>query len=495
MSKTYSITVFDVTDEQELKEIFYSEMKIVSNNPVYTNYTLKDKNNHVMNIIKNKILNLSRQMYIPDITERIQSKKDDDIKREYDTLLKSRNDENQTEKQPIPKELATSIQDNAMTDQEINDRIKQYENSRLFSDIETKKVSNNDDPKEIYNIEPSTKLDINNKINDTIKEYVIPLPKFITRNNYISINSNDRDWSIHKYRYQYVVEFSSQKSNSILNSPKNIENIKVNYVTIPSEICERRTYRYVPKLQYQHDFDFQYPYIILRIDELPSNYDGTNNVVRNCFCKLLFDKTYKTPNGRGYTVLKTMQDESISFKPNRMPVIQQLTFSFLKPNGALFNDSVDDYELFKIEYEAFNPHYLKIFINKYFDKNEFYIGDHITIKNFTMNNENSNIKSPKLVEFINKKEGHDILELGQPNNDGFYNSFYILAPGYIDQYKGELCEDIEIIEALNSYNSDINWNSVKTTCGDIINTSLQNTISMKFTVCIPDSTTAIPKHI
>ena len=100
MSKTYSITVFDVTDEQELKEIFYSEMKIVSNNPVYTNYTLKDKNNHVMNIIKNKILNLSRQMYIPDITERIQSKKDDDIKREYDTLLKSRNDENQTENNP-----------------------------------------------------------------------------------------------------------------------------------------------------------------------------------------------------------------------------------------------------------------------------------------------------------------------------------------------------------------------------------------------------------
>jgi hypothetical protein len=207
----------------------------------------------------------------------------------------------------------------------------------------------------------------------------------------------------------------------------------------------------------------------------------------------MFDKTYRTPSGRGYTLLKPMQDEKIVFYPNRLANIQQLSLSFLKPNGTLFNNSIDDYLIFKIEHEAFNPIYLKIVVDKFFDKNEFYLGDHVNIKKFTLD-QKKDIQSTRLMEFINRYEGHDIVEIGKPNDEGYYNSFYVLAPGTINQKLGTMKEDQDIIDALNTYNTNINWLLVKNTSGEIINTSLQNVVSIKMTVNVPDSTQSFDKN-
>jgi len=159
----------------------------------------------------------------------------------------------------------------------------------------------------------------------------------------------------------------------------------------------------------------------------------------------------------------------------------------------LFNNSIDDYLIFKIEHESFNPLYLKIVVDKFFDKNEFFPGDHVNIRNFVIN-KNKDVPTIRLLEFVNRYEGHDVVEIGKPNDDGYYNSFYVVAPGIINQKMGTLKEDAEIIDALNIYNSGINWLLVTDTCGEIINTSLQNVISMKMTVNIPDSTQSINSY-
>jgi len=495
MNKNYTINMDYVVDDQQLKEFFYNEMLTISNNHTFDSSSLKDKNNHVMNIVKSRVLKLKKQG-----PELMTSVKDTNFTKDFDNLLKARNDENSPAVHKLPSELESAIVNNDLNEFEMNQKLKEYQNTRdinnrLLSSIEINKMNGSiPDPNELYKalaIPPPVPQD-EHSTNKEIK-YIIPAPKYIKNDIYISINGADRDWHSDRLRYKYVVDFSSKKDNSISNTPRNIEMFKVSCVMIPAEICERKHDRCNPKLQFQHDFDFQYPYIMLRIDEFPSNYDGTNSNVRNCFCKLLFDKTYKTPNGRGYTLLKPMQDEKIVFFPNTLSTLQQLSLSFLKPNGTLFNNSIDDYLIFKIEHESFNPLYLKIVVDKFFDKNEFFPGDHVNIRNFVIN-KNKDVPTIRLLEFVNRYEGHDVVEIGKPNDDGYYNSFYVVAPGIINQKMGTLKEDAEIIDALNIYNSGINWLLVTDTCGEIINTSLQNVISMKMTVNIPDSTQSINSY-
>lgn len=487
MNKAYAITVEEIMNNQELKEAFYHEMVTLSKNDSFKNHSIKDKNNYVMNILKHRILNMQREN-IPEITEKMSSIKDTpNLMKDFDSLVNSRNNDFKYEKPSVPSQLTQTISDIGMNETEMMSKIKSLD-KRLASNIEISeeldkqsKVSNN---KKIYeSLLIKTNDNQNSSKDSTIKEYVLPKPKSTSKEIYLSINSVDRDWKVYKMRYNYVVNFSSKNDNAIVNCPKNIESIKVTSITIPAEICEKRTYRNVPKICFQHDFDFQYPYVILRIDELPSIYEGTNKNVRNCFCKLGFDKTYRTPNGRGYTVLKAIQDEKLVFYPNVLPNIQKLTFSILKPNGTLFNNSQDDYQLFKIEYEQFNPLHLKVICNKYFDKNEFYLLDHIIIKNYQL--EESSIDLKRFVQFVNRDEGHDIVELGQPNDEGYYNSFYILAPGTINQNIGSLTEDMDAINALVKYNESRLWDQIISN-GEIINGTLQNVIHMKFSTNVPD---------
>lgn len=490
MNKNYTINVDYVVDDQQLKEFFYSEMVTISNNNAFDSHSLKETNNHVMNIVKSRVLKMKRQA-----PELMTSVKDKNFAKEFDNLIKTRSEETNNVVPKLPSELSPTVIENNVSESEMNLKLKEYETTRdigdrLISSIEINKINSSPDPNELYKqLAMTTKSDNKDSLNtpSTIKEYVIPAPKYISNEIYISINGADRDWHTDRLRYKYVVDFSSKKDNSIGNTPRNIEMFKVSSVMIPAEICERGHCRSIPKLQFQHDFDFQYPYIMLRIDEFPSNYDGTNSNVRNCFCKLLFDKTYRTPNGRGYTLLKPMQDEKIVFYPNRLASLQHMSLSFLKPNGTLFNNSIDDYMIFKVEHEAFNPMYLKVVVDKFFDKNEFYLGDHVNVRKFTLDKK-IDVQSLRLVEFMNRYEGHDIVEIGKPNDDGYYNAFYILAPGTINQKLGTMKEDQDIIDALNSYNTEINWLLVNTTCGEIINTSLQNVVSMKMNVIVPDAT-------
>jgi hypothetical protein len=267
--------------------------------------------------------------------------------------------------------------------------------------------------------------------------------------------------------------------------------LSVGRVVIPEEIVEKTSVTNQSlKPFFNHDFNFAYPYLILRIDEFNDVYDGTNDTVRKGFSKLIYEQSYKAPNGRGYIILKPIQKEKKKFYPTPLSSIGKLSISLLKPNGDVLNTSSDSYKLFKVEYEQFNSHYLKIVTDVYFDKNEFFVGDEVLLQghNMTVLNNMNDFDVQKFNEFINRKEGHEIKQIGGANDSGFYRSFYIQAPGYFDRVNGQYVLDSGLINNLNEYNSQIDFCDPNTpTNGRVLNNSLQHTISLKLDTIVDDA--------
>jgi hypothetical protein len=305
-----------------------------------------------------------------------------------------------------------------------------------------------------------------------------------TQYKYLTINGFDRDWTnaMQKKRFSYSIDFSQLNNNY-----RNITSIKFSKLIIPNEIIEFKSVMNMPKFVHHHDHKLAYPYLLFQVNEIGDMCDGFSQQVQKSFAQFVYDKSYKCPNGRGYIILVPAQDETKVFYPQSLSSIQRLTFSILKPNGTLFNNNKDDYNVFKVEYEHYNTLYIKIVTDKYFDKNEFFIGDSILVTDYIMYpplapapSHPSHCGSVSaadysiMAEFVNRPEGHEIVQLGEANDNGFYRSFYVLAPCELDQSIGKLVVKKELVEALKEYNKL----SMPRVQGAIINTSLQSVISM-----------------
>jgi hypothetical protein len=325
---------------------------------------------------------------------------------------------------------------------------------------------------------------------------------------YITINGFDRDWTMQKRRCNYSIDFTRLSTNY-----KNIASIKFTRLIIPNEVIENRTLMNsssMPKFVNHHDQKLAYPYLLLQVDEISDLCDGISQQVQKSFAQFIYKTSYKCPNGRGYVIMVPAQDETKVFYPQSLSAIQRLTFSIMKPNGTLFNNNNDDYNIHKIEYELYNGLYIKIVTDKYFDKNEFYMGDSIQMSGYTMNanaNANANINTgtsatlqicdihPRqqpssvttdvraMTEFVNRSQGHEIVQLGEANDNGFYRSFYVLGPCVLDQNVGKLVIEKTLVDSLKEYN--LLYPPIHTS-GSIINVSLQNVISMTMGVDVAD---------
>jgi hypothetical protein len=320
------------------------------------------------------------------------------------------------------------------------------------------------------------------------KEFTVipknPISKKIEK--YLSINSSDRNWLIQPNRYEYSVDFlaNKDKTNCMQNRYRNIESLAVSKVIIPDEIIQ---FNDPIKSSFNYEFTFAYPYLILSIDEFHDVYDGTNDAVRKAFCTLAFDKAYKGQNGRGYVVLKPIQKEVKYFYPAFLSSLNKLSISILKPNGSLFNSSADSYNILKILYDNSNPNFLEITTDSYFDKNEFYIGDFILIKNYLMTQLSVFQNTADILSFnnyINNPLGFEITLLGTANVNGYYNIFNINAPGNFNKSIGQYQVNTNLINCLTNYNNQISTPVIN---GNIMNSSLQNSIAMKVKVVVDDA--------
>ncbi len=631
MLDTYDFDIYkDAKKTSNIRKLIYDIMVDINNQYYHSNNTsMKDMNNITLNYARdyfkenyrltkaNKVnmrsLDRDQDAYGPRILITDQLKPTPTFRKSVDDEYKSVEDARRQEvekrtPQTFEEIAGKSINDTAFDPDEFMKRVNELEQkrdlppiqdlseisqTRFQQDIQQPNALENMDPKAFYqmtqnvNSQDSANADVSQTI--TLRQELVPPPsaKTMLISKYLSVNGFDRNWLVDKNRFNFRVDFS-YGTNSMQERYRNIKSIQVSRVIIPMEIDEVQSITNIPKSFYNYGFSFSFPYIMLNISEFGDIYDGTNDAVRRCFSKLIFDKCYKAPNGRGYLILQPMQSEKKIFYPAPLSSLSKLSISLTRPNGQLFNHSKDEYRIFKIEHDMINRHLLKVVTDKYFDKNEFYKGDTILMKNFelkqipiqvtnannwmtirnTITNSNSMITIPSgsynnpqdiavaltsassnqfntiyneqnrgftftfvqpheigwssnsplwsvlgftnsnslgsvitssqpinvlkdtyirdLNGFINKNEGHEILEMGQPNDTGFYRNFYIHAPGEFDINCGKYIPDSNLIGDLNIYNNNIDWNSQSNMNGDVLNTSLQCILSFSLEQVIAD---------
>lgn len=260
---------------------------------------------------------------------------------------------------------------------------------------------------------------------------------------YIVINGFDRDWITQKKRYNWRLNF-----NDMQYSYRNIKSIKMNKLIIPIENNQTKN---KAMIFHNRDYKLNYQYVGIKVDEFQDLYDGFNNNSRNTFTCFVFDAAYTAPNGRGYIIMRPAQDEEMVYRQH-LSAITSFTPSFCKPSGSLISEINDGYTIQKIEFENYNQLYLKVVLNKYFEKSEFDVGDSVQIKGFLIYNA---ISSPSYIafnEFINKVAGHEIVQMGDANDQGFFKNFYIPAPTIFNDDTGALSQNQPLIDALRDFN-------------------------------------------
>ena len=283
---------------------------------------------------------------------------------------------------------------------------------------------------------------------------------------YIALSGADRDLLLERTRYAYTASVSGYHGSS-LEPLRNIVSMNVSAVIIPMEATRlAMSDTLVGGAILPREITFSHPYLLLNVENMPV-YDGSNDAIRRSFAFLRYDRSYRTPTGRGYIVLVPAQKEALLFEGAPLASLPNLRIALTKPNGQLVSNALDDYSIDKIEYEAFNRTYIKLITNKYFQRDDFFKGDAVSISSCTGVPAN-------LATFLCRAEGHDIVEIGQPNDDGFFRSFYIPAPGGLDATLGHVVTDPDLIQMVRDHGDVIKAN--------VLNASLQ--MIMAFTVSI-----------
>jgi len=218
------------------------------------------------------------------------------------------------------------------------------------------------------------------------------------------------------------------------------------------------------------------PYITLKVDELQPLYTGTNHRVNNSFAKLLFDKDHtnevivspKKADGstsystkysrqlkRGYSSMAPMSNEKKTFYPTPLATLNRLTMSLLTPYGANIKNHEDVLTVNTVKFMALSSltleldnssgfpnndvtdtdtYYVEVTTTTAFSNRVFKIGDNIRFKGVDSDNTDSNTNT--FIDFMNKEEGHYIVnheleETGQNKNEGYITKFYISPPGEV----------------------------------------------------------------
>jgi hypothetical protein len=531
MMERYGFNIQIQGSKTNLKKLLYDIMIDVDKQYKHEQVELKILNNITLNIARDfyksnykiveigeskpNVKNLERDhtLYGPRLLNMEQIKPEPTFKRNVDSVFEQEEQRRKMEQQQqpkIPNEMAPVLE-NAFDPDEFMRKVSELEkkrddieildltgiqNARMEQDTSLViKVSEN--PKQLYQMtqEQNQKACEDAKpdlAQSGLREtFITPLAstKTILLDKYLAINGFDRNWIIEKNRFNFKVDFS-YSDNSLKQRYRNIKTIEATRAIIPMEIFEVISVNNVPKTNYNYEFSFAYPYITLNVDEINDVYDGTNDNIRRSFCQFVFDKCYKSPNGRGYIILNPIQKERKLFYPAPLPSLNRLSLSLRKPNGDLLNNSRDEYKIFKVEYEVRNKKYLKIVTNIYFDKNEFFRGDTILLTGYTMTMRDPGMSSLMIQywhDFINRKQGHDILEIGQANDQGYFRTFYIEGPGAFDVNIGEFVINQDMITTLNLYNNTYNYSNITDTNGAIINCSLQCVITFKLQESVTDA--------
>lgn len=305
---------------------------------------------------------------------------------------------------------------------------------------------------------------------------------------FLTIDGSDRDYLTFPFRYKFMARTHGLQASSLMRSYQNIVWIEATRIILPMEIVSATGSVVMPKGYYNIEYSFAFPYLVLMLDDFDGTMDGTNELLRRAFCVFVYDRDYKAPNGRGYVLLRPIQAERKAFT-TPIGSLRDLSLSLVRPNGVLFNSSRDELTASLVKYEPQNRLMLRVVVDQYFDRNDIWTGDMVRMNSFSAEIIDANSTTPELVAgvnelvaFVNRGEGHQVIQLGATNDQGFINSFYILAPAQLDSVKGSVVVDsapLAVVAALGAGALDSTARVRVTAPARIINMSLQAVITMR----------------
>ncbi len=343
---------------------------------------------------------------------------------------------------------------------------------------------------------------------------------------YFVVSSEDRQWENNaENRYNFLVNFrptDTQMGVGIDTLYKNVVSVEVVKVIFPHDRLsvpfDNRIY-----------LDLQsYPFLIMDIDELDGVFKGSNNTLNEAFALLLFDKAYDsevltndqilnsipTPTDnifkrfdrqfkRGFMSFCPFLFEKKKYPNTPLASLNRMTIRFYRPDGQLISVDNDHLDISNVESVVLADHelklttgfpgsttgsYIKITTSTYFSNRTFRVGDLIKIKNYKADPSITDQNKLKFVEYINRKQGHIIINLESEvsttasSNEGYINTIYISPAGEIDYKTGSL--------NTATYNDSVLGVGEVDTYGSLINSSMQVHITFKI-VTREDKTTAV----
>lgn len=330
----------------------------------------------------------------------------------------------------------------------------------------------------------------------------------VTVVRYVGVNGADRDWLTEPYRFRFTVPAagggdSGGRQGALRRAHRNVEWLEVGAVVVPMDVpatAMTATSAVGSDVQhrYQYNYNFQYPYVLLAMAQHGGQYDGTNDAMRDAFCMLRFRRAYQGASGRGYVQLEPMQQERRVFSPAPLASLGDMRLSLLKPNGTLFNNSLDNMRMQSLAYDIANPMLLRILLDRFVDRNEFLVQDNVMMTGFTceLTADGSQLDSTQvksLNDFVNRHQGHEVVKVGDPNEEGFVSDFYVLAPGMLDQGVGRLLLDERLLDVVRALGGGMVGAGVRVASpAHLINVSLQSVVSLRLGVAQYES--AIPTN-
>lgn len=324
---------------------------------------------------------------------------------------------------------------------------------------------------------------------DVRADLIVPAPVYDSTTiviKYLAIHAADRDLRSNPYRFNFAARISgTQDVTTLSGNYKNVCWLEATRLVLPMEIVPTSGSVLDTKSFYSSEFSMAYPYIMVSLRDFSASYDGTNEFLRRAFALFVYKRHYKAPNGRGYLLLEPAQDERQSFH-TPLSSLKDLHVSITKPNGTLFNNSQDRYKAIHFQYENGYPLYLKVLLDQYYDRNELFVGDSIMFRDCVIEPRVGEQDPPQTLSvfttFINRPQGHEIVQLGSVNEQGFVNAIYILAPGMFDTRVGRVIIDeamISIVSSLGQGSDDPSAKIQVSSPASILNMSLQPVLMMR----------------
>jgi hypothetical protein len=249
--------------------------------------------------------------------------------------------------------------------------------------------------------------------------------------NNVNINSIDRDWynNTTSSPFEFMVSFGGYASNSVISMDyKNVISISLDTIISSNRFLD---YNYNSNTYVRINDN---PYLMASINNLEFSGRGTNKKLNETLgIYIPFNSISDNVSNVKHLEFKNVTRQVKKFQPTPLASLSQMDIKITDSQGeiiptndvlaikGIFSNNDDENTLSKTDY-------LVIETTTYFTTNEFLLGDKILIKNFVYK-DLSYEESYQLNDFMNRKEGHYILNIGKSNsNTELYNQIFIQMP-------------------------------------------------------------------